>query len=54
MQIYARLNREAILAAIRRATAQRADSAQISSMPTIDVDEDEAMAAAAAALTFSG
>ena len=35
MQIYARLIRVAILAAIRRATAQRA-AVQISSLPTID------------------
>jgi hypothetical protein len=51
MQIYARLNREAILAAIRRASVQRADSVQISSLPTID--DDEALAAAGAAMTFS-
>ena len=52
LKVYARLTRESSLAISRRATAQRADSVQISSLPTFDADE--AMAAAGDAMSFGG
>ncbi len=49
LKVSARLNRASLLATVRRASAQRADSAfQVCSLPTIDADDVMAAAGAKA------